>query len=159
MDTQVNIRKADARDAASICHLVRELAAYEKAESEMWLNVDDYRRYFNEDHFECHVAEVEGNVAGMILFYPTFSTWKGPMLHLEDFIVSSEYRRQGIGTLLMDHFLNIAIQKEVNLVKWEVLDWNKDAIKFYKNYDVIIERGWWNVKQILIDQKGRSSMG
>ena len=115
----------------------------------MWLTISDYRKYIRDGHFECHLALSDDEVMGMILFYPTFSTWKGPMLHLEDFIVTEKARRQGIGRMLLDHFLEIAGERKVSLVKWEVLDWNTPAIRFYEKYGVTIEKDWWNVKLLI----------
>lgn len=144
----IEIVKATEKHAEDVHALVQELAVYEKARDEMWLSVEDYRKYLKANLFECHLAINEGTVAGMILFYPTFSTWKGPMLHLEDFIVTDNMRRLGIGQMLMDHFLKIAKDRNVSLVKWEVLEWNTPAIKFYEKYQAIFEKDWWNVKMI-----------
>ena len=147
--SNINIRKARLSDMAKVCTLVRELAEYERAPEEMWLNSSDYEKYYLEGHFECIVAEIQKEIAGIMIYYPTYSTWKGPMLHLEDFIVSNKFRRKGIGKVLMDEFLKIAERKKVNLVLWQVLDWNTPAINFYKKYDTMFDKDWWNVKMLL----------
>ena len=152
---QVTIRPGRKTDMTRICELVKQLAKYEKAEEEMWLSENDYLQYFDESHFETIVAEINGRICGMMLYYPTFSTWKGPMLHLEDFIIDKDYRRHGIGKKLMSAFLSIAKEQKVKLVRWEVLDWNTPAIEFYKKYDVIFDKDWWNVK-ILMSAKPES---
>lgn len=145
----IKIRPAVIADAKYIHGLVRELAKYEQAEEELWLTESDYVNFLDEDRFECHVATHNEQIVGMILFYPTFSTWKGPMLHLEDFIVTQSYRNQGIGKLLFDHLIDLAKQRNVTLIKWEVLNWNTPAIEFYKKYPTLFETNWWNVKLLL----------
>ena len=85
----------------------------------------------------------------MVFYYLTYSTWKGRMLYLEDFVVLPDYRRFGIGQLLFDALLEVARNKRCKLVKWQVLDWNQPALNFYRKYDAIIEKEWWNGKIFL----------
>ncbi len=72
------------------------------------------------------------------------------MFYLEDFIVSEPYRNLGIGQQLMEAYLQHAQIAGCVLVKWEVLDWNEDAIKFYKKMGCIIDKHWYNVKKFLV---------
>ena len=92
------------------------------------------------------VAEVDNSIVGMTLYYDTFSTWKGKMLYLEDFVVKESYRSQGIGDLLFDATLVEAKKRKCLLMKWQVLDWNTEAVKFYKRKQAEIETEWWNGK-------------
>ena len=142
------IRKAQKEDIPIIHDLVKELAIYEKAEEEFVVTIEEYERDFEDQAFEALLAEAEGQVVGMVLFYMTYSTWKGRMLYLEDFVVRSTHRKMGIGELLFDAFLETAQQKKSKLVKWQVLDWNKPALNFYQKYNAIIEKEWWNGKII-----------
>jgi GNAT superfamily N-acetyltransferase len=144
----VIIRKAQKEDIPVIHSLVRELAIYEKGEKEFVVTVAEYERDFEDQLFEALLAEVEGQVVGMVLFYMTYSTWKGRMLYLEDFVVRSTHRRMGIGERLFDAFLETARQKGCSMVKWQVLDWNKPALNFYRKHKAIIEKEWWNGKII-----------
>ncbi|MBK7338473.1 MAG: GNAT family N-acetyltransferase [Saprospirales bacterium] len=56
-----------------------------------------------------------------------YSTWKGKMLYLEDFVVSQDWRGKGIGHKLFDAFLEEGRKQGCRLVKWQVLDWNEPA--------------------------------
>ena len=78
-------------------------------------------------------AEKEGQVIGMALFYPRYSTWKGPTFHLEDLIVTQKERGIGVGKALYTAFIEYAVSEGVRRVEWAVLDWNTNAIKFYEN--------------------------
>ena len=78
-----------------------------------------------------------------------YSTWKGKMVYLEDFVVNEQYRRYGIGQLLYDRLLVESKNMKARLVKWQVLDWNEPAINFYKKNNVIIETEWYNVKKFI----------
>lgn len=146
----ITVRKAKFNDLPFIHDLVRDLAIYEKAEHEFTATLEDYQTDFRENIFESLVAEIDGQVIGMMLYYMTYSTWKGKMLYLEDFVVKEKYRKLGVGQLLWDAFLKVAKAKECRLTKWQVLDWNEPAIKFYEKNGATIEKEWWNGKTFLV---------
>ncbi|GAB5553993.1 MAG: GNAT family N-acetyltransferase [Saprospiraceae bacterium] len=145
---EVTIRPATRTDIPAIHGLVRDLAVYEKAEPEFIASLEDYYEDFEAGVFEVLVAEKEGKVVGMTLYYMTYSTWKGKMLYLEDFVVKTDYRKQGIGQLLFDAFIAVAKAKKCRMVKWQVLDWNEPAIRFYEKNQATIETEWWTAKII-----------
>lgn len=145
----VNIRLAERSDLPEVHALVGELAIYERAEAEFVATHEDYFRAFEEGIFEVLLAEVDGQTAGIALYYMTFSTWKGKMLYLEDFVVKTDHRRLGLGQQLFDAFLDRARSLGCKMVKWQVLDWNEPAINFYRKNGAIIEREWWNGKIFL----------
>lgn len=147
--SSIHIRRGNANDLSAIHDLVRELAIYEKEEAELTASLEDYQRDFAANIFECLVAEEGGKVIGMCLYYLTYSTWKGRMLYLEDFVVSEAYRRTGLGQLLFDKLQERARELECRLLKWQVLDWNEPAVRFYEKNGAIIEKGWWNGKLFL----------
>ncbi|HMQ48106.1 MAG TPA: GNAT family N-acetyltransferase [Saprospiraceae bacterium] len=149
MKKAIDIRKGQLEDLPHIHELVRELAIYERSEAAFTATLEDYQRDFQEGIFETIVAEVDDGVVGMVLFYMTYSTWKGKMLYLEDFVIKEAWRKQGIGQLLFDAFLEEAKYQKCRLVKWQVLDWNQPAIDFYEKNQAIIEKDWWNGKLFL----------
>ncbi len=143
----INIRQGQATDLPAVHRLVGELAEYEKALPEFVATLADYERNFADGVFEILVAESDqGQVVGMALYYLTYSTWKGRMLYLEDFVIDASFRQHGIGQRLFDAFLQRAQELGCRLTKWQVLDWNEPAIKFYEKNKAIIEREWWNGK-------------
>jgi GNAT superfamily N-acetyltransferase len=147
----ITIRTAEKRDLPAIHDLVRELAIYERAEEEFTASIEDYERDFDDGVYRAIVAEAAGEVVGMALYYLTYSTWKGKMMYLEDFVVRETYRRHGVGQLLFDKFLELSKAEGCRLVKWQVLDWNEPAIKFYEKNKATIERDWWNGKVFFDD--------
>lgn len=140
------IRKGRTDDIPAVFTLVEELAVYEKAKHEVVTTEELYQKLFREGLFDFFVAEEEGEVHGIALFYLTFSTWKGKMMYLEDFVVFPEQRGRGIGQLLFDAVIREAKALECTMMKWQVLDWNVDAHRFYEKYDAVIEKNWWNGK-------------
>ena len=140
------IRKAEKSDMNSILNLVNELALYEKMPEEVTVIEENYLQNFEENVFDAIVAEHEGQIIGMALYFLSFSTWKGKMMYLEDFVVKPEFRRRGIGQLLFDGIIAEAKKQDCKMMKWQVLDWNESAIEFYKKYNATFDGEWFNVK-------------
>jgi len=139
---EYQIRKASKKDLPDILKLVIELAVYEKEPEAVTATLHDYEENFEAGIFDAFVAEYQGKIIGMALFYLTYSTWKGRMLYLEDFVVTQSHRRTGIGKQIFESVVQEAKFKQAKRMKWQVLDWNEPAINFYKKYDVSFDEDW-----------------
>ncbi|WP_126247689.1 GNAT family N-acetyltransferase [Chitinophaga rhizosphaerae] len=143
----ITIRNAERKDCARMMELVRELALYEKAPEQVTVTLE----HFEESGFGpnpvwwAFVAEEDGIVAGMALYYIRYSTWKGTRMWLEDIVVSESYRGKGLGKLLFDRLLEEARAKGFSGMMWQVLEWNGPAINFYKKYNAKFDPEWLNV--------------
>tara|TARA_B100001248_G_C27373462_1_gene452909 strand:- start:284 stop:760 length:477 start_codon:yes stop_codon:yes gene_type:complete len=146
------IRKAKANDMVSVLDLIKELAEFEREPKSVILSVSDLINdgFSNNPKFRCIVAEIKNKVVGMALFYDRYSTWKGRTLHLEDLIVKKAFRGKGVGKKLYKKFMKIAKEEDVMRAEWVALDWNVNAIKFYKNSGAKVLNDW---KTIQIDKK------
>jgi len=142
--TMISIRKTEKKDLAAVYALIMELAVYEKEPEAVTASLTDYERDFEAGFFRSLVAEVGGEIVGTAVYYPAYSTWKGRMLYLEDFVVTQSYRRKGLGELIFEEVIEEARRMGANRMKWQVLDWNDIAIKFYEKYDAEMEDGWLN---------------
>lgn len=144
----VQIRPARPEDCAAMMELVRELAVYEKAGDEVTVSLEA----FNDAGFGPHpiwtafVAELDGAIVGLSLFYPRYSTWKGKKLYLEDIVVRESLRGQKIGKQLFDQTLAYAKAHHYHSLYWQVLDWNEPAINFYRKYAATFDGEWLNVQ-------------
>jgi GNAT superfamily N-acetyltransferase len=144
------IRKALKSDMRAVHALVYALAEYEKAPEAVITTVAEYETDFENGVFDVLVAENEtGEVVGIMLYYLAYSTWKGKMVYLDDFVVSENVRGQGIGHLLWAQLLVEARKMGAKLLKWQVLDWNTPAIRFYEAIGAEIETEWLNGKLFL----------
>ena len=148
MPPKIEIRAAQLRDVPDMHALMYELAVYENAPEAVAATVQEYETDFSNGLFEGFVAEVDGKIVGMTLYFMAYSSWKGKMLYLDDFVITEDFRRFGIGQMLYDTFLAEAQKRGCRLAKWQVLDWNDPAIRFYEKNNAEIEKGWWNVKKI-----------
>ena len=142
------IRKAEKKDSLAILNLIKELALFEKEPESVKLKLSDIENdgFGTKPLFECIVAEINERIIGMAIYYPRYSTWNGPTIHLEDLIVSEQYKGKGIGTQLYSNFIKIAFNSGVKRVEWNVLDWNSPAINFYKKSGAKVLDDWRSVQ-------------
>jgi len=146
---KMKVRKGQKHDIPAIYELVIELAIYEKEPEAVTASLQDYYNLFDSKLYSFIVAEEENKIIGTAIYYDTFSTWKGKMLYLEDFIVVESSRQLGVGQLIWDAIIAEAKARNCKLLKWQVLDWNTPAIRFYEKNKANIEKEWWNGKIIL----------
>jgi GNAT superfamily N-acetyltransferase len=131
-----SIRPAEPDDVPAILRLVHELAAYEKAPDAVEATEADFRKaLFPKDSAPTafvHVAEVDGEIVGMALWYVTFSTWLGRGgIWLEDLYVSPEHRGSGLGKGLLATLAALCAERGYGRLEWWVLRWNTPSIGFY----------------------------
>lgn len=140
------IRRADAADCKRILELVQELANYERAPQEVTVKLEHFTEcgFGEKPVWWAFVAEVDGVVVAMALYYIRFSTWKGATMYLEDILVTESMRGKKIGTLLFDRLIEEAKEKGFTRMAWQVLEWNEPAINFYKKYNAGFDGEWVN---------------
>ena len=140
----IKIRNAKKEDMKRVHELIMELALYEKLPKEVDLTKDDLINdgFGEKKLFNCFVAEVNSRVEGMAIIYNRYSTWKGRTIHLEDLIVTKTMRNNGIGALLLDKVILFGKEMGVKRITWEVIDWNKKAIKFYERKGARLIDDW-----------------
>jgi GNAT superfamily N-acetyltransferase len=128
------VRPAVRADGPVICRLIRELAAYENALDQVEITEADLdAALFGPDPAVfAHVGEYRGVVAGVALWFVSFSTWTGRHgIHLEDLFVSPAVRGAGLGRALLAEVAGICVDRGYGRLEWAVLDWNAPALGFY----------------------------
>jgi len=138
------IRKGVAEDMQSVHNLITELAVFEKEPDAVEITVNDLIQdgFSDNPKFNIFVAEEENAIIGIALFYERYSTWKGKTIHLEDLIVTKSRQKIGAGKALYTAVLKYAFDNDFNRVAWEVIDWNKNAIDFYKSTGATYLNDW-----------------
>jgi GNAT superfamily N-acetyltransferase len=141
----MKIRLAQPADAEDIHRLIYELAVYEKAPEQMVATIDQINTsLFNANPVAfCHVAEVDGKVVGIALWFLNYSTWLGKAgIYLEDLFVQPEYRGHGIGKGFMQTLAALCVERGYERFQWWVLDWNKPSIDFYQALGAVPMNEW-----------------
>lgn len=131
------IRKATSDDAETLVDLILELAAYEQLLDEAEPSADLLRQHLSDEALtgcEALIAETEdGTAVGFALFFHNYSTFlTNAGLYLEDLFVRPTYRGEGIGFALLQRLAQIARERGCRRMDWAVLDWNQEAIDFYR---------------------------
>lgn len=149
----MNIRKGTISDMPAVLELITELAIFEKEPDAVVVTVEDLKRDGFSDHplFHTFIAEKDGEIVGMALYYYRYSTWKGKTIHLEDLIVKAAMRGSGLGFALYSEIIKQGKRDGVRRIEWNVLDWNTPAIDFYEKSGARILESW---RVVNMDQNG-----
>ena len=134
MKRMLSIRPATIADVALLRTLIRELAEYEHELDMVAITETDLARdgFGPQPKFRALIAEWEQQPAGYALFFDFYSSWRGRTMFLEDLFVREAFRGRGIGKGLLAAVARIAAEEACHALRWEVLNWNRDAIRIYE---------------------------
>ena len=133
-----NIRLATQEDFEKIHALNKEFSHFIKTPEKFKITVAQMIE--EQEHFRILVAESEDD--GIVGFASTFIAWYswiGKSLYLDDLYVLEKYRKNGLGSRLMDEVFDLAQKEGCRKVRWQVSKWNENAIDFYKKRGAVIE--------------------
>ena len=150
----VTIRPVHPEDCTRVMELVRELAVFEKLEDILTATEQKFEQAFFGDSptAEAIVAEVDSVIVGYAVFFHNFSTFLARQgTYLEDIYVQPDHRGSGIGSKLIQGVARIAVERGSGRFEWCVLDWNVNAINFYRNLGADILDEWRIVR---LDEDG-----
>jgi GNAT superfamily N-acetyltransferase len=141
----LRIDRAAPADCEEIVTLIGELAEYERLAHEVQIDPTGL-----EDHLfgprpfaEAILARSGDRTAGFALFFHNYSTFVGkPGLYLEDLFVRPQYRGTGIGQAMLRYLASVAVDRDCGRFEWAVLDWNEDAIRFYRKLGAVPMDEW-----------------
>ena len=137
------IRKATEKDFDAILSLIKELAHFEKAPEKVSNSVEQMKE--EKDIFGCFIAETEKKeIVGIALYFFAYYTWIGKSLYLDDLYVKETYRGEKIGARLLKKVIEVAKKENCKRLRWQVLNWNKPAIDFYKEFGAEFDDEWIN---------------
>ena len=139
------IRYARSDDIPRILQLIKDLAEYEKAPHEAIATAQQLQEsiFSPNPHAFAHVAEFEGEVVGISIWFLNYSTWLGrPGIYLEDLFIDPAHRGKGFGLALLKELAKICIERGYERLQWWVLDWNRPSIDFYQSLGAIAMDEW-----------------
>jgi GNAT superfamily N-acetyltransferase len=124
-------------EVGEVLQLIQDLATYEKAPDQVEASRDDLLNtiFAKEPRVFCDLVEVDGQIAGMAIWFLNYSTWQAKHgIYLEDLYIKPEFRAKGYGKALLKHLAQICDKEGYGRLQWWVLDWNSPAIEFYRSF-------------------------
>lgn len=134
--SSLHIRSARREDCATILHFIKALAEYEKLLHKVVATEALLANTLFGEHrgAEVLIAEWHEEPAGFALFFSNYSTFLAqPGIYLEDLFVQPRFRGHGIGKSMLCYLAKLAVLRKCGRLDWSVLDWNEDAIRFYRS--------------------------
>lgn len=145
MPRAFDIKPATKEDVPLILSFIKELAEYEKLSHEVVATeaILEETLFGENAHAEVIIATLNETPVAFALFFHNFSTFLGrPGIYLEDLYVSPEARGNGVGQKMLAYLAKLAKERKCGRLEWWVLDWNEDAIGFYKRIGAIPMDEW-----------------
>jgi GNAT superfamily N-acetyltransferase len=134
----IKLRSAEESDFTQLLELFQEFAAFEKQPDAVTNSVD--RMIREKDFLNCFVAETnDKRIIGYTTYFFTYYTWIGKCLYMDDLYVKPEFRAKGIGKRLMNRVIEFAKSSNCHKLRWQVSNWNKPAVEFYKSLGASID--------------------
>jgi GNAT superfamily N-acetyltransferase len=139
------IRRAAPEDSADITAMIHGLAEFERAADQCTVAEKQISTALFGDSptVQAHVAEVNGEIAAMALWFLNFSTWDGVAgIFVEDLYVRPGFRRRGLARALLAALAAECVDNGYTRLSWAVLNWNSDAIALYDGIGAQPQREW-----------------
>ncbi len=138
-----DIRTARPEDIPAIIGLMREFAEFESLLD--YLEVTDESLaevMFGADAFVKGLIALDDEAAvAYAIFYPSFSSFRGQRsVYLEDIFISKDYRKHGLGELMLRAVAKAGKKFGAVRMDFQVLDWNSPAVKFYKKHGAVQDK-------------------
>ncbi len=143
--SDIQIRKATAEDAPLIFQFIKELAVYEKMESDVVATVESITGSIFSPESTTHslICTVDGEPVGYAVYFFNYSTWLGKHgIYLEDLYITPKFRHLGAGRKILKYLAAYAVEKGCGRFEWAVLDWNEPAIQFYRSVGATSQDEW-----------------
>jgi GNAT superfamily N-acetyltransferase len=140
----LRIRNITVEDVPLLKKMIVEFATFERLAEHVTVTETSILRdaFGANPRFRALLPEWDGKPSGYAIYFPFYSSFAGPGLFLEDIYVREEFRGKGIGKALMSEVAAIAVREGLFALRWEVLDWNRPAIDFYKKLGATFLDEW-----------------
>jgi GNAT superfamily N-acetyltransferase len=136
------IRPAISNDAILLKTLIHEFADFEHLQASITEEALLRDGFGPHPTFHALLAEWDAQPAGYAIFFDYYSCFRCRGLFLEDIYVRSQFRGHGIGRALFAQVALTARQEDCFGIMFNVLDWNRPAIDFYKKLNASFYDDW-----------------
>lgn len=134
----ITIRKGVEADYPAIIDLIHQFAQYQKTPERVTNSVEQMKA--DNNLFQCFVAvDNKNRIIGYAAWFFAYFSWTGKALYLDDLYVVEAYRGKAIGSRLLQTVIEHAKATNCVKVRWQVSNWNKPAIAFYRKMGALID--------------------
>ncbi|MEL6923324.1 MAG: GNAT family N-acetyltransferase [Bacteroidota bacterium] len=127
------LRNAIEADFPAVLELMKEFAVFQKTPNRVTNTVELMKE--EKDSFNCLVVENEaGTIVAFCTFFNCYFSWSGKSMYIDDLYVAESQRGKNIGSMLLNHIIDLAKAENCKKVRWQVSNWNRKAIDFYKSF-------------------------
>ena len=146
MDTEkLRIESASEADIPLLLEFIKELAAYEELRDHVDVTEERLRQavFGKDSRADAVIAYFDELPVAFAIYFFSFSTFEGrPGLYIEDIFVRPSFRKFGIGRKLFAFLSQTARERGCFRIELSVLNWNEQAIEFYKKLGGEPVDGW-----------------
>ena len=141
----LTIRFAVLDDVPVLRNMIYEFAEFERLSASITNETLARDGFGPRPRFRVLLAEWDGQAAGYAFFFDYYSSFEGRMIFLEDIFVRAQFRGKDVGRALFGRLAEIALDNDCHGVMFNVLDWNKPAIDFYRKLGAEFWNEWKTV--------------
>jgi GNAT superfamily N-acetyltransferase len=141
----LTIRAAQPGEAALVLSFVKELAEFENLSCEVDATEEmiDAALFGPSPAAHGLIAEWAGEPVGFAIYFNSFSSFRGRAgVYLEDVFVRPSHRGRSIGKAILEHLARLCVAKGWTRFEWAVLNWNEQAIQFYRSCGATVLDEW-----------------
>ena len=131
------IRRANEHDYPAIFSLIKEFAIFQQTPEKVTITPE--QMLAEKNYFQAYVVITNNTIVGFATFFFAYYSWSGKALYLDDLYIIPEHRKQGIGKQLLQTIFQLAKDEQCKKVRWQVSNWNKNAIEFYQKMGASID--------------------
>ena len=144
LNLEMKIEIASVDDLSEIQAMIEELAIYENMLDQCQMTVDKLREDYTLDYvakgmegsmnspkYYATVAKLNGKIIGYTASVDFFTLENGKETYLEDLFIREEYRRQGLGSILLYSVWEEAKKRHSRGLYWVCRAWNKSSMDLY----------------------------
>ncbi|WP_066802441.1 GNAT family N-acetyltransferase [Moraxella oblonga] len=142
----MQIRFMSENDIPQTFELMKALAIFEEYIDSFAITPDIVKqRAIDNQDFYCLVADDNGVIAGMLVYYfLPYTAQNRPNIYMKELYVKEDYRNQKVGEKLMLELKKQAKENDCSAIKWTVAPWNERGMKFYERLGAKQNNDWVN---------------
>lgn len=132
------IRLATEDDFEKIHAMNRQFADFIKTPEKFKITIAQMKA--EKDLFKMLVLEDgHGEIIGFATTFIAWYSWVGKTFYLDDIYIMEKYRHKGLGSKIMEAVIQMAREAGCKKIRWQVSEWNTNAINFYRKLGAEID--------------------